>query len=236
MFFILDRKKCILFCLVMLCLGTFVGSILLISSYAGSFFEDNSLTVIVDAGHGLPDGGAVGKSGTIEQEINLAIAQKLEEVLSAKGIDVIMTRTGDSGVWDEEHLSIREKKLNDMYNRLAIMKKSRADLFISIHMNSFTNTSASGLRVFYSKKYEDIKVLAENIQVRMSDITGAKTSVVKAADSSLFLMKNAPLPAILVECGFLSNPAEEQKLSLDDYQSRLAWAIADAVEKYYSTI
>ncbi len=236
MYFILDRKKCMLFCLVVLCLGIAVGSTMLISSYAGSFFEDSSLVVIVDAGHGLPDGGAVGKSGTIEQEINLKIAQKLEEVLSAKGIDVIMTRTGESGIWDEESASIREKKLTDMYNRLKIMKKSDADLFISVHMNSFPDASASGLRIFYSKKYEETKPLAENIQMRMSDITGAKTSVVKAADSGIFLMKNAPLPAILVECGFLSNPAEELKLSEEDYQARLAWAIADAVEKYYSTI
>lgn len=234
MFFILDRKKCVLFCLLMVCIGIAVGSVMLISTYAGSFFEDHALTVIVDAGHGLPDGGAVGIGGTVEQEINLKIAQKLEEVLSAKGIDVIMTRTDDSGIWDEESSSIREKKVTDMHNRLAIMKKSHADLFISIHMNSFPNSSASGLRIFYSKKYENIIPLAENIQVRMSDVTGAKTSVVKAADSGLFLMKNATIPAILVECGFLSNPNEEKKLSLDDYQARLAWAIADAVEKYYS--
>lgn len=235
MFFILDRKKCVLFCLVMACIGIAVGSLMLISTYAGSFFEKDSLKVVVDAGHGLPDGGAVGVGGTVEQEINLKIAQKLEEVLSAKSIDVIMTRNGDSGIWDEESTTIREKKVTDMYNRLAIMKKSHADLFISIHMNSYPSSSASGLRIFYSKKYEDIKPLAENIQVRMSDITGAKTSVVKAADSGLFLMKNAPVPAILVECGFLSNPGDEKKLSSEDYQARLAWAIADAVEKYYST-
>lgn len=234
MYFVLSRKKCILTCLIMVLAGTIAGGALLISSYAGNFFNNDTLRIIVDAGHGLPDGGAVGVGGTVEQEINLAIAQKLEEVLSAKGIEVIMTRSDDSGIWDEEDASIRQKKLEDMYNRLDIMKKSDANLFVSIHMNSYASPKASGLRIFYSPKHEDIKPLAENIQSRMSDVTGAEMNVVKAADSKLFLMKNPPLPAILVECGFLSNPQEEKKLSSEDYQARLAWAIADAVEKYYA--
>ena len=125
-------------------------------------------------------------------------------------------------------------KIEDMKKRRAIMKKSNADLFISIHMNSFKNGSASGLRVFYSENFDEIKPLAESIQLRMADVTGAKTAAVKTADKSLFLMKNPPLPSILVECGFLSNPEEEQKLTSGEYQSRLAWAIADAVEKYYA--
>ncbi len=187
-----------------------------------------------DAPHGLPDGGAVGINGSIEQEINISIANKLAEVLEAKGIETIMTRTGEQGLWTEKSVTIREKKVEDMKNRLKIMKQSKADLFITIHMNSHQNSSASGLRIFYSQNYPEIKPLAENIQCRMSDITGANMSVVKTADKNLFLLKNPPLPAVLVECGFLSNPAEEKKLADDDYRSRLAWAIADAVEKYYS--
>lgn len=187
-----------------------------------------------DAPHGLPDGGAVGINGSIEQEINISIANKLAEVLEAKGIDTVMTRTGEQGLWTEKSVTIREKKVEDMKKRLKIMKQSKADLFITVHMNSHQNSSASGLRIFYSQNYPEIKPLAENIQCRMSDITGANMSVVKTADKNLFLLKNPPLPAVLVECGFLSNPAEEKKLADDDYRSRLAWAIADAVEKYYS--
>lgn len=234
MYIILNRKNCFAAGLIAAFLGVAVGCTLALSSYAGTFFNDKTLSVVVDAGHGLPDGGAVGVGGTVEQEINLSIAQKLAEVLEAKGINVIMTRNDENGIWSEESDTIRQKKLDDMQSRLKIMKKSSADLFISIHMNSYQNKSASGLRIFYSPKYEDIKPLAENIQIRMSDITGAKMNVVKAADSKLFLMKNPPLPAILVECGFLSNPAEEKKLNDEDYQARLAWAIADAVEKYYT--
>ncbi len=211
-----------------------ISGILALSSYAGIFFDDHTLSVIVDAGHGLPDGGAVGIGGTVEQEINIEIAKKLAEVLEGKNIKVIMTRLDESGIWTDKSETIREKKVEDMYNRLKIMKNSGGDLFVSIHMNSYTNKSTSGLRIFYSPSFDEIKPLAENIQVRMADVTGAKTNVVKAADNSLFLMKKTPIPAILVECGFLSNPQEEKKLNDKDYQARLAWAIADAIEKYYS--
>ncbi|MBQ7985910.1 MAG: N-acetylmuramoyl-L-alanine amidase [Clostridia bacterium] len=222
-----------MYCLFMVLVGILTGTLIMISSYADNFNKGDTLSVIVDAGHGLPDGGAVGVTGSIEQEINLKIALKLQEVLEAKGVRVIMTRTDENGLWDDKDDSIRKKKVSDMNKRLEIMKKSDAHLFISIHMNSFPNHSASGLRIFYAPNHEEIKPLAENIQTRIQDITGANINIVKSADKSLFLMKNPPIPAILVECGFLSNAKEEKKLQEDDYQARLAWAIADALEKYY---
>jgi len=231
-FFVLTKKRCAVFCLFMLAVGIAAGTIIMISSYATTLSKTD-LTVIVDAGHGLPDGGAVGVSGSIEQEINLDIALKLREVLEGKGIRVIMTREDQNGIWDSENGSIREKKVEDMNNRLRIMEESSADLFISIHMNSYPNHTTSGLRIFYDPNHEKVKPLAENIQYRIRDITGTNINLVKSADESLFLMKNSPIPAILVECGFLSNPQEEKKLQEEDYQSRLAWAMADAIEKYY---
>lgn len=233
MFFVLNKKSFILLC-VLFASGLFFGSFLVIRSYAGSSDKSKHISVIVDAGHGLPDGGAVGISGIIEQEINLKIAEKVQEVLEAKGITVIMTRETKNGLSTNKSKSIREMKIEDMKKRMSIIKKSDADLFISIHMNSFGNSMATGLRVFYSENFEEIKPLAENIQLRMSDVTGAKTSVVKTVDRNLFLLKKPPLPAILIECGFLSNPAEEKNLASSEYQSRLAWAIADAIEKYYA--
>lgn len=233
MYIILDKTKLAVICIAVAVLGICAGSIIAYSAYSGKPHSRGAVTVVVDAGHGLPDGGAVGKGGTVEQEINISIAKKLAEVLTAKGIGVIMTRTDDAGIWTNENGTIREKKVEDMNNRLKIMKSSDADLFISIHMNSHTDSSASGLRIFYAASFDEIKPLAENIQLRMSDVTGAPTSVVKAADSKLFLMKKTPIPAILAECGFLSNPAEEKKLNDDAYRAKLAWAIADAVEKYY---
>ncbi len=232
-FFVLTKRRCAVYCLVMVLFGIFTGTMIMITSYAGFSSGGDTLSVIVDAGHGLPDGGAVGVSGSIEQEINLEIALKLQEVLEAKGVRVVMTRTDENGLWEDDDDSIRKKKVSDMNKRLDIMKNSGAHLFISIHMNSFPNHSASGLRIFYAPNHSDIKPLAENIQSRIKDITNVNINIVKSADKSLFLMKNPPIPAILVECGFLSNAKEEKKLQDEDYQARLAWAIADAIEKYY---
>lgn len=232
-FFVLTKRRCVVYCLFMAFFGVFLGTLIMISSYAGNLVTNDTLSVIVDAGHGLPDGGAVGVTGSVEQEINLEIALKLQEILEAKGVRVIMTRTDENGLWNNENDSIRKKKVDDMNKRLDIMKNSRANLFISIHMNSFPNHSASGLRIFYAPNHAQIKPLAENIQSRIKDVTNANINIVKTADKSLFLMKNPPVPAILVECGFLSNAKEEKKLQEDDYQARLSWAIADAIEKYY---
>jgi N-acetylmuramoyl-L-alanine amidase len=195
--------------------------------------DSGTLRVIVDAGHGYPDGGAVGADGTQEKDINLAIARKLEEVLCGKSIEVVMTRIDDNGLQDDGLKTIREMKRSDMNKRLNIMKNSSADLFISIHMNYFEKESANGLHIFYAQNHPEAEPLAASIQERMSGITGAAAHTVKTADKSLFLMKKPPLPAILVECGFMSNREEIKKLKNDDYQSRIAWAIADSIEKYY---
>ncbi len=230
MFFLFTRKN-ILWGLIFAVVGISLGMVIKFSPYSKTFLTDDNPCIVIDPGHGIPDGGAVGARGTVEQEINLAISKKLCEVLEGKGMKVIMTRTDENGLFSDG-TGIREMKVKDMKKRLEIMKKSDADLFVSIHMNYFPSSKINGLRVFYSANHSEIKPLAEQIQLKMSEITGAKTTAVKTADKTLFLMKNPPIPAILVECGFLSNEEEEKKLNNEDYQSRLAWAIADAIEKY----
>jgi len=192
------------------------------------------ISVVVDAGHGSPDGGAVGFSGTQEKDINLAIAENLRTVLESRGIPVIMTRTGDSGIYDKSAETIREKKRSDMNNRLKIINTSNAGLLISIHMNSFEDKKVNGVYIFYNKKNSEIKELAEKIQSNIHNATSAKTHDVRVAENRLFLMKNASMPSILVECGFLTNPEEEKKLNTAEYREKIAWAIADAVSDYYS--
>ena len=174
----------------------FAGAAGFVITKASSGF--NSVCVIVDAGHGEPDGGAVGVTGVLEKDINLQISNKLSEVLEGKNFDVLMTRTGDNGIYDSGSETIREKKRSDMKTRLEIMKNSGADLFISIHMNSFENKNAHGLNVFYSDSFPKIKPLAEEIQKRISEITGAETHAVKAADETLYLMKNPPIPTAFI--------------------------------------
>ena len=226
------QRKLIFYIIIFAAAGLFCGSIIK-QTIAIPTFGKKIVTVLLDAGHGAPDGGTTGVGGTIEKDINLKIVKKLQEVMEGKGMRVILTREGDEGLQDSLAKTIREMKVSDMHKRLDIMKKSNADLFLSIHMNSFPNADVSGLRVFYSKNHEDIKLLAENIQDRISQISGAKAYAVKTADTKLFLMKEPPVPSILVECGFLTNPQEEKLLNDEEYQSKIAWAIADAVEKYH---
>lgn len=192
------------------------------------------IKIVVDAGHGEPDGGAVGVSGVIEKDVNFAIAKKLAEVLEGRGAAVIMTREGDNGIYDESASTIREMKVSDMKKRRKIVKKSGADLFVSIHMNSFSDKSINGLHIFYDREHPEIEELAKKVQDGIERVTGAKAHTVKTADERLFLMKNPPVPSLLVECGFLSNPDEEKKLADEEYQSKIAWAIADEIVKYYN--
>ncbi len=194
-----------------------------------AFSDISDIVVVCDAGHGEPDGGAVGISGTLEKDINLDIAQKVAEILENRGIKVIMTRTSDNGIYDGDAETIRQKKISDMHKRLDIVNGSGADLFLSIHMNSFSDSSARGVHVFYNKEDEKLKNAANMIKERISDITGAKSHEIKSTPNSLYLMQKSSVPAILIECGFLSNPTEEELLSNEKYRSKMAWAIADAI-------
>lgn len=234
MYIVINKKICMVMCFVLLAAGIAAGGT--INAINGKLTfglgSGKNLTVVVDAGHGGPDGGAVGENGTIEADINLEIAKKLCEVLNGMGIDTVMTRSGSEGVKSEKADGWSKKE--DMYERMKILKKSDADLFVSIHMNHFPQKNVHGLRLFYAANHDEIKPLAEKMQANMQSVTGAKVSSVRAADKSLFLMKSPPVPAILAECGFLSNPKEEKNLKDGEYQSKLAWAIAKSIEEHFT--
>ena len=220
------KNKAFIICLV--CIVA-VAVLFISSKSIPTFSGSKPYTVVVDAGHGAPDGGAVGANGTIEKDINLQIALKLQEILENRGIRVIMTRTDDNSICDKNAKTLHEMKVSDMKNRLEIINKSGADLFLSIHMNSFSKPSSAGLHVFYSRNHPEIAETAGLIQDSISKVTGAQTHAVKAASDTLYLMKNPTPPAILVECGFISNPEEEKLLNDDNYQSKIAFSIANAV-------
>lgn len=211
---------------------TIISIALLLGSYKSSisvFSTNTPYWVVLDAGHGEPDGGAVGVNGTLEKDLNLAITLKVQEILESNGIKVIMTRTDDNSICDSDAQTLHEKKVSDMHNRENIINNSNADLFVSIHMNSFTSPSSSGLHVFYSRNHPEAEPIAVAIQDSMAKITGAKTHAVKTASDTLYLMKKPVPPSILVECGFLSNPQEEALLNDDLYQSKIAFAIAQVI-------
>ena len=197
-----------------------------------SFSASKPYCIILDAGHGAPDGGAVGAGGTEEKDINLQIVLKLQEILESRGVSVILTRQDDSSICDKNARTIHEMKVSDMHNRLNIINNSNADLFLSIHMNAFSDAKSNGLHVFYSRNHPEGEELAALIQDGIGKITGAKTHAVKTASQSLYLMKNPKPLSVLIECGFISNPDEEKKLTDDVYQSKIAFAIANSVISY----
>lgn len=192
-------------------------------------------TVIVDAGHGGDDGGAIGIDGTVEKDINLDIALKLEKILKFYGFSVIMTRTQDVMTCDDGLDSLRKRKISDIHNRFELMRKNPDAIFISVHQNKFEDSSQHGTQVFYSGNDERSKELAEAIQTSVTLTLQRKNDrVVKKSGSGIYLLYHAKIPAVLVECGFISNFDEVKKLKDESYRMKLAILIADGLLKYLS--
>ncbi len=197
------------------------------------FSEKPKKRIVLDAGHGFPDGGAIGMNGTIESTINLKIAKKVQKILEKHGYTVIMTRTGEDSLADSGN-TISRKKHNDMHKRLSIINNSDADIFVSIHMNKYTDSRYRGAQVLYSGNFVQSEKLAQAIQNELHLLKDnlSKRSHLKAP-SGIFLLKNANIPAVIVECGFLSNFQEEQLLISEKYQTALAEAISRGIDNYY---
>lgn len=199
------------------------------NSEAKNFEHSDIKRVIIDPGHGSPDGGAVSANGNVESDINLAIAKKLAEELSERGYDVVMTRDSKNG--------LDKKKKTDMKMRLEIMQKTPADIFVSIHANKFRQSKYRGAEVLYSDNFIQSTLLAQLIMDEIRDIDPQnQTRTISEAEKSLYLMKNATVPSVIVECGFISNPEEEKLLLSKDYQSRMASAICEGIISYYKTV
>ncbi len=182
-------------------------------------------TIVVDAGHGGEDGGAVTKSGVAEKTINLAIAKDLQQLLQAAGFQVVMTRTSDESIADD-YDTIRERKTSDIHNRMGIIEAQGDCVFVSIHQNQFPQGQYHGAQIFYSKNTEDSKALAEIIRGKITGLLQSdNTRQIKPATSSIYLLYHAKVPAVLVECGFLSNESEAALLQDEKYQKQMAFAI-----------
>lgn len=188
--------------------------------------------IVIDAGHGGMDSGAVGADGTLEKEINLSVSRKLAALCSLSGIEYVMTRTEDQMLVDDSVTS--HKKMHDLKNRLKITQEmseaGREVIFVSIHMNNFPSPKYSGLQVWYSQNEPQGKELAAFIQgYAKTWLDSANTRQIKAATSAIYVLDRATVPAVLVECGFLSNPEECKKLGDDDYQTELAVTVFSAL-------
>lgn len=182
-------------------------------------------TIIVDAGHGSPDGGATGLDGSIESDLNLSIVLKLQNLLESSNCTVILTRSDENGIYETDSNTIREKKISDMKNRVNIANNSNAEIFVSIHMNKLEQTQYSGWQTFYKNQDEKSRQIAERIQLSLNNFIKKPNSREIKSISGIYLTKNVEIPLVLVECGFLSNAEENKLLQTDSYQNELAWSI-----------
>lgn len=185
--------------------------------------------VVIDAGHGGKDPGKVGVDGSLEKDINLQIALKLQKFLQMQDVDAILTRDSDVGLYDE---NASNKKVQDMKNRVALIEEHQPVLTVSIHQNSYHEEYVHGAQVFYYASSEKSKELAERIQQVMALELDRDNARKAKANDSYYLLKKTSSPVVIVECGFLSNYEEAQKLSSELYQEKVAWAIHLAVMQY----
>ena len=219
-------------CMLIVSITYFAGEKLAFSPQeeGASAGAKSKITVIIDAGHGGRDGGASTESGVLEKDLNLSVALKLRALLSALYVNVVMTRETDVMLADENSA---HKKRDDLEARLRIAQEHENCIFVSIHMNKFPVEKYSGLQVYYSKNNEESAALAEAIQAKAGEfLRKGNARTVKAADSSIYVLHHIEVPAVLVECGFLSNPEEAALLQTESYQNKLAAVIFAAVAEH----
>lgn len=192
-------------------------------------------TVIIDAGHGGFDGGAIAADGTNEKDINLAISLKLKTELTERGVKVVMIREDDRSVEDDGLSAVRSRKVSDLHNRLNVMANTENCIYVSIHQNYFEDTRCKGMQVFYSPNFsESSSSLAQYIQNSVIEtLQSENTRLIKPCGTSVYIIYNAVKPAVLVECGFLSNPDEAENLKNEEYQHVMSECIADGIINYF---
>jgi len=191
-------------------------------------------TVIIDAGHGGEDGGASGKNGTLEKDVNLDIALKLAELMRLGGFDVVLTREDDRMLYTENIKG--KRKTQDLRNRFEVAKQHPDSVFVSIHANAFPNAEYGGLQVYYSPNDSKSMDIASRIQFANAEYLQPENDrVIKKADSKIYLLDRIETPAVMVECGFLTNVNEAELLASEDYRTKLASVIYKALCDYFAS-
>lgn len=195
--------------------------------------ESSSVCYVIDAGHGGEDAGAVAEDGTLEKDLNLSLAKALYALLVLNGNNAVMTRETDTLLYDyyddlEDYSGV--KKLYDLKNRLKIAENAPSSVYVGIHMNKFSVPKYSGLQVYYSTKCDESRFLAERIRETVkSSVQPTNERTTKPADNSIYILSNISVPAVLIECGFLSNEAELANLKSEEYRASLALCVFSAL-------
>ena len=223
--FLTIKKKTIV---TVLCVCLILASVISVVAIKTSSMPKPEYTIVIDAGHGGRDGGAIGSSGVTESELNLKYAKELKSLCEDFGIGVVMTRSDMNGLYDE---SAPNKKKSEMERRKNIINTSNADLMISIHMNSFPLPSSSGAYVFYANGSDEGYSLAKSVQTSLCQSFDNAREYVSVGD--YFVLNYSSIPSVLVECGFLSNPQEETNLKSDDYCQKFCYSLLVGILSYF---
>ncbi len=194
------------------------------------------IKILIDPGHGGIDQGTSGDLGKAEAPINLAISEKLMRLLEGSGFEVNMTRFEDEGLYSLKAKTIREKKNEDLANRVKMINDSESDLVVSIHLNSFPQKQYYGAHVFYQNNSQTGKMAADTLQDSLKNILDKSNKRVPQVKKGIKIMDDTKIPVVLIECGFLSNNMEEKNLLSDEYQEKAAWAIFAGLIKYFSEL
>ena len=222
--------------------GVALGLITLFLIVTFKFLEDDSWNawnlplsgkiIVLDAGHGGMDGGASAED-VLEKEISLAVTLKIRDFLQEQGALVLMTRESDKDLADEGTKGVRNRKQEDLHNRVTFINESNADLFLSIHLNSIPSKRWKGAQTFYTGRFEENEKVAKFIQaeiIRNLENTSREAKTI----NQVFVMSNAKKPGALVEIGFLSNNEERENLIKESYQEKIAAAVYNGVLRYFT--
>lgn len=191
--------------------------------------------IVIDAGHGGLDSGAVGVTGVLEKNINLSIVLALRDMFEMSGFEVVLTRSEDISIHDPDVTGIRNQKLSDMENRLEIIQSYPDSIFLCVHQNNFTDPDYFGGQMFYNNNNPDNRRLAQIMQNKFAGLQPNNDREIKLCGDELYLLKSNTNPSLMIECGFLSNPEEEAQLSTWEYQQKVAFTIYGGVMEYLDT-
>ncbi len=224
--FLTIKKKTIVIILSVLIA---LASVISVAAITTSSMPKPEYTIVIDAGHGGRDGGAIGKNtGVTESELNLMYAKELQSLCEDYGIGVVMTRSDMNGLYDE---SATNKKKSEMERRKSIINGSGADIMISLHMNAFPLPSSNGAYVFYAKGSEQGLNLAKSVQTSLCQSFDNARQYVSVGD--YFVLNYSTMPSVLVECGFLSNPQEEKNLQSKEYCEKFCYSLLAGILAYF---
>ena len=203
-----------------------------VTTLAESRPVENRIAIIIDAGHGGVDGGAVSCTGILESRYNLEIALRMNDLLRFLGMETVMIRTEDVSVYTKGE-TIGQKKISDLKERVRIANAQKKAVLLSIHQNNFPDGRYSGAQVFYSGTTGS-QELAKKLQINLVQYLNPGSRRLEKKSNGIYLMEHITCPGVLIECGFLSNPEEEAKLRREDYQQKLCAVIACTVCEYLS--